>query len=277
MNGTLISGARIAAIQLVCRDVAATAAFYRAAFGRTSSPPPNLMLGEQSIELVPTKSASRILAPANSTAFQHFAIVVSDIDKAMQKLSGCQGWSPISRAGPQALPPASGGVTAFKFRDPEGHPLELLRFPDDARPPAWSDSRPGTFLGIDHSAITVANTARSVVFYQELGFIVLSRQVNRGPEQGRLDDLNGAVVEVTSLASPTSAAPHLELLCYQNPSVIAEVAAMDDPRSTRLILESGDCDRGTNQAKRSASIADETCMRDPDGHVLALIAATADS
>ena len=103
------------------------------------------MLGEQSIELVATKSALRIFAPANSTAFQHFAIVVSDIDKAMQKLSGCQGWSPISRAGPQALPLASGGVTAFKFRDPEGHPLELLWFPDGTRPPAWSNSRQGRF------------------------------------------------------------------------------------------------------------------------------------
>jgi catechol 2,3-dioxygenase-like lactoylglutathione lyase family enzyme len=277
MNGTRISGAQIAAIQLVCRDVAATAAFYRTAFGCTSPSPPDLMLGEQSIELVPTKSESRILAPANSTAFQHFAIVVSDIDKAMQKLSGCQGWSPISRAGPQALPPASGGVAAFKFRDPEGHPLELLWFPDDARPPAWGDRRPGTFLGIDHSAITVANAARSIAFYQGLGFFVLSRQVNRGSEQERLDDLDGTVVEVTSLASPTGAAPHLELLCYQNPNVIAEVAAMDDPRSTRLILESGDCDRGTNQAKRSTSIVDETCMRDPDGHVLAFVAAPVES
>jgi catechol 2,3-dioxygenase-like lactoylglutathione lyase family enzyme len=270
MNGTRVSGVRIAAIQLVCRDVAATAAFYRAAFDCTSSSPLVLMLGEQPIELVATKSASRILAPANSTAFQHFAIVVSDIEQAMQKLSSCRGWIPISRAGPQALPPASGGVTAFKFRDPEGHPLELLRFPDGARPPAWSDCKPGTFLGIDHSAITVANTARSVAFYRELGFFVMSRQINRGSEQEQLDDLDGAVVEVTSLASPTGAAPHLELLCYQQPNVIDEVAAMDDPRSTRLILEGGDCERAyrANQAKRSASIA-ETCMRDPDGHMLA--------
>jgi catechol 2,3-dioxygenase-like lactoylglutathione lyase family enzyme len=269
MNGVPITGARIAAVQLVCRDVAATAAFYRAAFGCTSSSPPDLKLGEQSIELVATRSASRIFAPANSTAFQHFAIVVSDIDKAMQKLAGCQGWIPISRAGPQALPPASGGATAFKFRDPEGHPLELLRFPDGARPPAWGDSGLRTFLGIDHSAITVANTARSVAFYRELGFFVLSRQVNRGSEQERLDDLDGAVVEVTGLASPTGAVPRLELLCYQTPGVLGEVAAVHDPRSTRLILEGEDCDRATNQAKRSASIADETCMRDPDGHMLA--------
>jgi len=269
MNGTRISGARIAAIQLVCRDVAATAAFYQAAFGCSSPSPPDLMLGEQSIELVATKSALRIFAPANSAAFQHFAIVVSDIDKAMQKLSGCRGWNPISRAGPQALPLASGGATAFKFRDPEGHPLELLRFPDGTRPPAWRDGRPGTFLGIDHSAITVANTARSVAFYRELGLVVLSRQVNRGSEQEQLDDLDGAVVEVTGLASPTGAAPHLELLCYQKPDVIDEVAAMDDPRSTRLILEGEDCDRATIPAKRSATLVDKTWMRDPDGHVLA--------
>jgi len=262
MNGAPISCARIAAVQLVCRDVAATAAFYQTAFGCTSSSPPDLMLGEQSIELVATKSALRIFAPGNSTAFQHFAIVVSDIGKAMQKLSGCQGWVPISRAGPQTLPPASGGVTAFKFRDPEGHPLELLWFPDDARPPGWSDSRPWTFLGIDHSAITVADTARSVAFYQALGFSLLSRQINRGSEQEQLDDLDGAVVEVTGLAPPTGVGPHLELLCYQAPDVIDEIAAVDDPRSTRLILVGENCDGAyrPHQANR---------MRDPDGHLLA--------
>ncbi len=31
--------------------------------------------------------------------------------------------------GPQRLPPASGSVAAAKFRDPDGHPLELLEFP----------------------------------------------------------------------------------------------------------------------------------------------------
>jgi catechol 2,3-dioxygenase-like lactoylglutathione lyase family enzyme len=250
MNGSPIT--RIAAIQLVCRHVEATAAFYRAAFGCTSSSPLDLMLGQQSIQLAATESSSCIFAPANSTAFQHFAIVVSDIETAMRKLSSCQGWSPISRHGPQTLPRASGGVTAFKFRDPEGHPLELLWFPEGARPAAWSDNRPGTFLGIEHSAITVANTARSIAFYQGLGFFVLSSQVNRGSEQEQLDDLDGAVVEVTGLACPSGAAPHLELLRYQHPKVIEEIAPMDDPRSTRVVLESNE----------------KTCMRDPSGHLL---------
>ena len=37
----------------------------------------------------------------------------------------------ISRNGPEALP---GGVVAFKFRGPDGHPLELIQFP-------WPDPR----------------------------------------------------------------------------------------------------------------------------------------
>lgn len=35
------------------------------------------------------------------------------------------------------LPESSGGVTAFKFRDPDGHPLELLAFPDGKVPSRW--------------------------------------------------------------------------------------------------------------------------------------------
>jgi catechol 2,3-dioxygenase-like lactoylglutathione lyase family enzyme len=162
-------------------------------------------------------------------------------------------------------------VTAFKFRDPEGHPLELLRFRDGARPAAWSDNRRGVFLGIDHSAITVANTARSIAFYQGLGFFVLSSQVNRGSEQEQLDDLDGAVVEVTGLACPTGAAPHLELLCYQTPGVIDEVAALGDPRSTRLVLEveGRDGAHRVDHIERPGSIPGEAGMRDVDGHLLA--------
>ncbi len=42
-------------------------------------------------------------------------------------------------AGPERLPARSGGVSAFKFRDPDGHPLELLAFPPEAVPPIWRD------------------------------------------------------------------------------------------------------------------------------------------
>jgi len=58
--------------------------------------------------------------------FQHLAIVVNDMDAAYAHLSLSAVWRPISDGGPQLLPPSNGAVRAFKFRDPDGHPLELL-------------------------------------------------------------------------------------------------------------------------------------------------------
>ncbi|MGB8684208.1 MAG: hypothetical protein WCD12_15080, partial [Candidatus Binatus sp.] len=60
-------------------------------------------------------------------------------------------------------------VTALKFRDPEGHPLELIAFPPDDTPAKWQRSSTAECLGIDHSAISVAVTERSVKFYERLG------------------------------------------------------------------------------------------------------------
>ena len=107
----------------------------------------------------------------DDTAFQHFALVVRDMALALAQLRGVPGWTPISSGGPQRLPQGSGGVTAFKFQDPDGHPLELLAFPEHAVPPHWMErSADGIFLGIDHSAISVRDTAISTAFYQSLGF-----------------------------------------------------------------------------------------------------------
>jgi hypothetical protein len=44
------------------------------------------------------------------------------------------------------------GVVTFKFRDPEGHPLELLEFPPGNMPAAWRRRQGvGPCLGNDHS------------------------------------------------------------------------------------------------------------------------------
>ena len=110
---------------------------------------------------------------------------------------------------------SSGGVTAFKFRDPEGHPLEMLAFEPGARPAHWAFSSANLCLGIDHSAISVADTGRSVAFYSRLGLARTASSLNIGREQEELDNLLGAVVEVTALAPPTQAVPHVELLCCQ--------------------------------------------------------------
>ena len=59
-------------------------------------------------------------------------------------------------------------MTAYKFRDPEGHPLELISFPE-TNDSTKSHDTPQPFMCIDHSAISVADSKRSVVFYESLG------------------------------------------------------------------------------------------------------------
>jgi len=119
------------------------------------------------------------------------------------------------------LPPRNGGVAAFKFRDPDGHPLELVHFPPGQGRAvwraAWHGGGPGPFLGIDHSALPVSGTARSLRFYRRLGFRPAYRTWNRGPEQARLDGLPGARLRVTGLRLPGAAGMGLELLAYHPP------------------------------------------------------------
>ena len=117
-----------------------------------------LRIGEQRIELLAFDPPGRPY-PRGSTstdlAFQHFAIIVSDVDAAYARLRTVGRFTPISVNGPVTLPPSSGSVSAFKFRDADGHPLELLAFPPGEAPPAWQGAD-GLFLGLDHSAISVA-------------------------------------------------------------------------------------------------------------------------
>jgi catechol 2,3-dioxygenase-like lactoylglutathione lyase family enzyme len=248
------SGTRIAAVRLNCPDPARTAAFYAAAFDATLTPRAGgvvVALGGQRLDLVPTAAAPSPPAASNSVAFQHCALVVADVAAARARLEAVPGWSAISRAGPERLPAASGGVTAFKFRDPDGHPLEFLAFPDGGAPPAWA-GRAGLFLGIDHSAVTVSDSARSVAFYEALGFAVAHRGLNRGEEQARMDGLAAPVVEVTGLTPPGGGPIDLELLCYREPGPLAARLRDDDPLATRLVL-TGEGGPAT----------------DPDGHRLA--------
>ena len=208
-----------------------------------------LTLGDQWIELDAYGQAGRPY-PADATAadpvFQHFALVTDDAD-AMWRRARAAGATPISRDGPVTLPPSSGGARAVKFRDPEGHPLELLQFPD----PASHPRRGRGLRGIDHSAIAVADAPRSVRFYGGQGLSAADGTLNEGGEQDRLDGLDDVEVRVRPM-TPSHGPAHLELLGYRRPSVRPRaVPAANDVAATRIVWSAGHAG----------------LLRDPDGHL----------
>ena len=78
----------------------------------------------------------------------------------------------------------AGGIRAFYFKDPDGHPLEILWFPEGKGDPKWQQPSDRLFLGIDHTAIVVSDTAQSLRCYRDtLGLRVAGESENYGPEQ----------------------------------------------------------------------------------------------
>lgn len=219
-----------------------------------------LRRGGQMLELCACDPQGAPVPPdgrSNDLSFQHCALVTDDMEGAYAQL--CRfAFTPISRAGPQVL---SGGIVAFKFRDPEGHPLELIAF---ARPD------PATAGGIDHSAICVADPAASIAFYAaRLGLVAQSRRVNHGPAQDALDDLDGAVVDVVAL-SPAIPSPHVELLGYRQPHArVAPIPHPGDRLASRLVFASSGR-QGDLPAVAGPSGFDLTLLHDPDGHAVLL-------
>jgi catechol 2,3-dioxygenase-like lactoylglutathione lyase family enzyme len=222
-----------------------------------------MRLGAQDIALVCFARQGRPY-PRDSRSddlwFQHLAIVVNDMDLAYAHLSSRAGWRPISEDGPQLLPPSNGAVRAFKFRDPDGHPLELIWFPPGQGRAVWRNGASAApFLGIDHSALSVASTSRSLAFYDALGLRVSERSVNRGPAQERLDGLPSARVRVTGLRPVLAASPGLELLCYR-PS----------GRAVGMVFPNDLVTDWTTLAVRPPPGDSSYAMQDPDGHRLVL-------
>ncbi len=178
-----------------------------------------LRLGHERIELLEFTDSTGRSYPCDSTStdiwFQHMAIVVNDMTAAYQRVMAHARFTPISRAGPVRLPDESGGVMAFKFRDRDGHPLELIAFPESRGPAEWHNAdNSGAFLGIDHTAIGISNPGISTRFFRSVfGFSVGPSTENRGPEQAELDDVDDVHVSVTQLATDLPA-PRMELLNY---------------------------------------------------------------
>lgn len=253
-----------------------------------------MRLDRQEVEFVAYHPAGEAY-PTESTStdlwFQHIAIVVSDIHSAYARVGQQAGFRPISHDGPQRLPPTSGSVTAFKFRDPDGHPLELIHFPSGSGVEIWHDpAKRALFLGIDHSAISVSDTAVSKAFYaQLLGMIESGHSLNKGPAQARLDGLDDPVVDVTALRPIGQATPHLELLGYHmltHERGRTSFGQANDIASTQLVLEVDDIRSLARRLSAAGTVfvspgllrlsdgREAALVRDPDGHRLMLIAAT---
>jgi len=244
-----------------------------------------LRLGRERIELLEFADSTGRPYPPGSTStdlwFQHMAIVVNDMRRAYQRVTANQRFRPISRDGPVRLPDNSGGVAAFKFRDHDGHPLELLAFPQERAPEEWRRTNgTGPFLGVDHTAIAVSDSARSARFFGSVfGFSTGTRTENRGPEQADLDDVDDVHVSVTRLA-PDLPSPRMELLHYHvgTRRPIPHDTASSDIVATHSVVRVASLDATAGALARcGAPLADDDLMilrgniraalvSGPDGH-----------
>lgn len=254
-----------------------------------------LRLGQEHIELTEYVAASTPGRPApvdsrsNDRWFQHVAIIVSNMDSAYALLRAHRVRS--ASTNPQLLPksiPGAAGIRAFYFRDPDGHPLEILQFPPDKGDPRWQNKK-ALFLGIDHTAIVVRDTERSLAFYRDLlGLRVAGESRNQGVEQEHLNNVEGARLRITGLRSPSG--PGVELLEYltptdgrpipddQRPNDLAHWQTEVQVRSLAELgarLDSAGVPRVSRQAvtpgSRNPGEARGVLVKDPDGHVVQLV------
>jgi catechol 2,3-dioxygenase-like lactoylglutathione lyase family enzyme len=180
-----------------------------------------MKLGDEAIELdeylAPKGRPIPVDSRSNDRWFQHVAIIVSDMDKAYGWLR--QNKVEHASSGPQTLPSwnkNAGGIAAFYFKDPDGHPVEILHFPPDKGAQKWHRPSEKLFLGIDHTAIVVSDTDASVRFYRDLlGMQVAGESENYGTEQEHLNNVFGAHLRITGLRARQG--PGIELLEYLAP------------------------------------------------------------
>ena len=254
----------------------------------------HLKLGDESIELLQFPGSPGAPVPvdarSNDLSFQHVAIIVSDMDRAYAVLR--QNHVQHISSYPQRLPdwnPNAAGIRAFYFRDPDGHPLEILQFPAGKGNPKWQLAEGRLFLGIDHTAIAVSSTDDSLNFYRDLlGLHIVGESDNYGFEQEHLNNVFGAHLRITSLRSPDGIG--VEFLEYLTPRdgrpAPTTVSASDVAHhETVLLVDNLASVNATLGEQKNHSISvkqiaasellfhasQAELIRDPDGHQLLLI------
>ena len=180
-----------------------------------------MKLGDEEIELTQYLAPEGRPIPAgwgsNDHWFQHIAIVVSDMDKAYQHLRSHK----IRHAstGPQIIPAtnkAAAGIRAFYFKDDDGHALEIIYFPVGKGDPRWQKHGGRLFLGIDHTAVVVSSTQKSLNYYRDLlGLKLTGESMNHGTEQEHLNNVAGARLHISGLRAGLG--PGIEFLEYLHP------------------------------------------------------------
>jgi catechol 2,3-dioxygenase-like lactoylglutathione lyase family enzyme len=238
-----------------------------------------MRLGDESIELMQFLAPRGRPAPADSKSndrwFQHVAIIVSNMDEAYARLRSFK--VEHASSGPQRLPdsnPNAGGIKAFYFRDPDGNHLEILEFPADKGDPKWHRSSPRLFMGIDHTAIVVGDTAASLRFYRDsLGMRVAGTSENYGTEQEHLNNVFGAHLAITALRAPRGLG--IELLEYLAPRggrpIPSDTQANDD-WYWQINLRTADpaaiakASGVTHVTDGALGFQSGVVLKDPDGH-----------
>jgi catechol 2,3-dioxygenase-like lactoylglutathione lyase family enzyme len=250
-----------------------------------------MTLGDESIELTEYLAPKGRPIPADSRSndrwFQHIAIIVSDMDKAYRVLR--QNKVEHASTGPQRLPEwnkNAAGISAFYFKDPDAHPVEILQFPSDKGLAKWHRPTDSVFLGIDHTAIVVGDTDASLKFYRDLlGMHIAGESENYGTEQEHLNNIFGARLRITALRGEKG--PGIELLEYLAPRdgrlFPSDEHANDIVHRQTIVLahEIESVAREARKAKvsfvSSDIVANQTrqlgftkalVVRDPDGHAV---------
>lgn len=231
-------------------------------------------------------------AASNDLDFQHLALVVADMDHAYERVRAAKT-TPVTIGGPQTIPltnPAAGGIRAFYFRDTDGHPLELIWYPIGKGNPRWQHRGEALFLGIDHTAIAVSNTARSQTFYEALGLEVAGQSLNSGVEQENLSGVSAARVQITGLRgrhgfgveflqylspaggpAPERPASPRDIGFYETTILVSDFdAALERVGALGVELVSGGvgpCGKSCPEGGRAVVV------RDPDGHAVRVVEA----